>query len=60
MKKLLLLIIVLACMGCRKECIGSTNSMGFITEGCPSSEGQSSCPWGKEWDSCTCECEWSF
>ena len=52
MKKLLILIIVLACMGC---------SMNSITEpeeceGC--NHVGKSCFWGQEWNNCTCQCEW--
>ena len=60
MKKLLLLIIVLACMGCSEECVTQTNSMGFTVECSQPIEEDLSCPWGKEWDSCTCQCEWAF
>ena len=61
MKKLLLLIIVLACMGCSKEC-EQTNVFGntvycnipidWVEE--------DACDWPMAWDDCTCQCEWDF
>ena len=31
-----------------------------IPGGCEGSEAQGSCPWGKEYDRCTYQCEWAF
>lgn len=56
MKKLLLLIIVLACMGCDGEACSELGPDGSITQ-CQQPEGQS-CGFLKQWDTCTCRCEW--
>ena len=58
MKKLLLLIIVLACMGCRNNC-DTANVFGTISCNYPIDwVREDACDWGREWDDCTCQCEW--
>ena len=58
MKKLLIMIIILACMGC-SECVTNTASDGDGYLPCEQPPGES-CGFLKEWDFCECECDWVF
>ena len=63
MKKLLILIIKLTCIGCGDECLEADTVMGpdtGIPSGGPCDNPQSDCGWFKDWNSCTCNCEWIF
>jgi hypothetical protein len=55
MKKLLILIAILACMGC-SDCVIDT-AYGY--SGCPQPPGET-CGFLQEWDYCECECDWVF
>ena len=58
MKKLLLTIAI-ACMGCGEPCIAPLPDLsGGTEETIPACEQSSSCGFLKEWDACTCRCEW--
>ena len=60
MKKLLILIIVLACMGCSNKC-EEANVFGTTVITCNypiDFVPEDACDWGREWDDCTCQCEW--
>ena len=57
MKKLIILIIVLACMGCSEICSDSVIGLDGTPGGCEQSE---SCGPFQEFDECTCQCEWSL
>jgi len=54
MKKLLILITILACMGCEDRTLSDTLGPG-LPGGCEQTE---SCIWPMYWDSGTCSCEW--
>ena len=56
MKKLLLTIAI-ACMGCGEECATLDPVFGPVHSGCEQTE---SCGYFKEWNECTCQCEWNF
>ena len=53
MKKLLILIIALACMGCGEECADLSTGHSGCEQSRP-------CDWGREFNECTCQCEWAF
>jgi len=62
MKKLLILTIALACMGCTKCTISSSTSVNYHGDYCDILMGdvEPECGWGREFSLCTCECEWDF
>jgi len=59
MKKLIILIIILACMGCSEICevVEDDGISGTLV--CIQPEGES-CGFLQEWDNCFCECDWIF
>ena len=63
MKKLLILIIVLACMGCSEECLEADWVLGpepGATHGGPCDYPNDECGWFRDWNKCTCQCDWIF
>ena len=57
MKKLLILIIALACMGCSEYGMTILGPDGTFAMECQQTPGES-CDFMKEWDECSCQCEW--
>ena len=68
MKKLLILIITLTCMGCSDSCttiLDPITGISFDQEDnfeivLPCIEPEGECGFLQEWDTCFCECDWIF
>ena len=60
MKKLLLLIIVLACMGCDDAIVSPLEDLSGEEGLIPACEQSSSCDWPMKFDESSCTCSWSL